>query len=200
MKKILLLTFLALVLVGCKSAKKQDDSIVMDGQPFNLEEIDNDVLGGDGGIDDDQSFPGDLKAAGGTGMRFVEPGSGSLPPEIDREAQLVLQDIHFPYNSSVIMPEDGEVLQQIAGFLKSYPQVILQIEGHCDERGTEEYNMALGSRRAGAARQFLVDLSIDPNRLYTISYGEEGPIDTGNNEQAWALNRRDHFLVGVAGE
>ncbi|MCK5853226.1 hypothetical protein KAH27_09395, partial [bacterium] len=116
MKKILLLTFLAIVLVGCKSAKKQDDSIVMDGQPFNLEEIDNNVLGGDadGGIDGDQSFPGDLKAAGGTGMRFVEPGSGSLPPEIDREAQLVLQDIHFPYNSSAIMPEDGEVLQQIA--------------------------------------------------------------------------------------
>lgn len=204
MKKILLLTFLALLLVGCKSAKKQDETIAMEGQPFNLEDIDNSILGGDGGldggIDGDQSFPGDLRAAGGTGMRFVEPGSGSLPPEIDREAQLVLQDIHFPYNSSVIMPEDAEVLQQIAIFLKSYPQVILQIEGHCDERGTEEYNMALGSRRAGAARQFLVDLSIDPNRLYTISYGEEGPIDTGNNEQAWALNRRDHFLVGVAGE
>ena len=60
--------------------------------------------------------------------------------------------------------------------------------------------MALGSRRAGAARQFLVDLSIDPNRLYTISYGEEGPLDPGNNEQAWAINRRDHFLVGIAGE
>ena len=204
MKKILLLTFLALVLVGCKSTEKQDETIAMEGQPFNLEDIDNSILGGDGGLDGgidvDQSFPGDLKAAGGTGMRFVEPGSGSLPPEIDREAQLVLQDIHFPYNSSVIMPEDAGVLQQIAAFLKSYPQVILQIEGHCDERGTEEYNMALGSRRAGAARQFLVDLSIDPNRLYTISYGEEGPIDTGNNEQAWALNRRDHFLVGVAGE
>ena len=204
MKKILLLTFLALALVGCKSAKKQDETIAMEGQPFNLEDIDNSILGGDGGldggIDGDQFFPGDLKAAGGTGMRFVEPGSGSLPPEIDREAQLVLQDIHFLYNSSVIMPEDAGVLQQIAVFLKNYPQVILQIEGHCDERGTEEYNMALGSRRAGAARQFLVDLSIDPNRLYTISYGEEGPIDTGSNEQAWALNRRDHFLVGVAGE
>ena len=204
MKKILLLTFLALALVGCKSPEKQDETIAMDGQPFNLdlEEIDNNILGGDvdGVIDGDQSFPGDLKAAGGTGMRFVEPGSGSLPPEIDREAQLVLQDIHFTYNSSAIMPEDGEVLQQIAAFLNSYPQVVLQIEGHCDERGTEEYNMALGSRRAGSARQFLVDLSIDPNRLYTISYGEEGPIDIGNNEQAWALNRRDHFLVGVAGE
>ncbi|RLD12287.1 MAG: peptidoglycan-associated lipoprotein [Chlamydiae bacterium] len=172
----------------------------MDGQPFNLEQIDNDVLGGDSGIDGDQSFPGDLKAADGTGMRFVEPGSGSLPPEIDREAQQVLQDIHFPYNSSTIMPEDAGVLQQIAAFLKHYPQVVLQIEGHCDERGTEEYNMALGSRRAGAARQFLVDLSINPNRLYTISYGEEKPFDPGNNEQAWAVNRRDHFLVGVAGE
>jgi len=201
MKKFLLFAILALVLVGCKSAKKQDDTIAMDGQPFNLEDIDNSVLGGDGsGVDGDQSFPGDLKAAGGTGMRFVEPGSGSLPPEIDREAQLVLQDIHFPYNSSTIMPEDADVLQQIAAFLKRYPQVVLQIEGYCDERGTEEYNMALGSRRAGAARQFLVDLSIDPNRLYTISYGEEGPLDPGNNEQAWAINRRDHFLVGIAGE
>jgi peptidoglycan-associated lipoprotein len=92
------------------------------------------------------------------------------------------------------------VLQQIAAFLKRYPQVIIQIEGHCDERGTEEYNMALGSRRANAARQFLADLSIDPNKIYTISYGEERPFDPGHSEAAWAVNRRDHFLVGLAGE
>jgi len=198
MKKLFLLSILTLLLFGCKSAEKSNDNIGMDGQPFNLEDVDNSILGGDG--DGSDSFPGDLQAAGGVGMQFVEPGSGMLPPEIDREAQLVLQDIHFAYNSSTILPEDAGVLQQIAAFLKRYPQVILQIEGHCDERGTEEYNMALGSRRAGAARQFLADLSIDPNRLYTISYGEERPFDPGHSEAAWAVNRRDHFLVGLAGE
>jgi len=201
MKTFLLFTFLIVALVGCKSADKTDDAAGLDGQPFNLENIDNDVLGGDGvGSENGEFFPGDLQAAGGVGARFVEPGSGALPPEIDREAQLVLQDIHFPYNSSQIMPESAGVLQQIAEFLKRYPQVLLQIEGHCDERGTEEYNMALGSRRANSARQFLVDLSIDPNRLYTISYGEERPFDPANTEQAWAVNRRDHFLVGIVGE
>ena len=198
MKKLMILACLAVVLVGCKSAEKSNEKAGMDGQPFNLEDVDNSILGGEGG--GDESFPGDLQAAGGIGMQFAEPGTGALPPEIDREAQLVLQDIHFAYNSSTILPEDAGALQQIAAFLKRYPQVILQIEGHCDERGTEEYNMALGSRRAGAARQFLADLSIDPNRLYTISYGEERPLDPGHTEAAWAVNRRDHFLVGLAGE
>ena len=186
-----------MLIAGCKSADKTDDSALMDGQPFNLEQIDDQILGE---MDDGTSFPGDLPAAGGTGMRFVEPGSGLLDPEIEREAQLVLQDLHFPYNSSIILPEEAGILQQIATFLKRYPQVILQIQGFCDERGTEEYNMALGSRRAGAVRQFLADLGIDPNRLYTISYGEEMPIDPGHTETAWAKNRRAHFLIGVAGE
>ena len=198
MKKIILLIFVAVLLVGCKSKDTQDDIALMEGQPFNLEQLDDEIFGS--GLEDEQAFPGDLPAAGGTGMRFVEADSGLLDPEIAREAQLVLQDIHFPYNSSRIMPEEAGILQQIAAFLKHYPQVILQIEGHCDERGTEEYNMALGSRRSGAVRQFLADLSIDPNRLYTVSYGEERPVDPGHGEDAWAKNRRAHFLVGVAGE
>jgi len=198
MKKFLFLTFLVIALVGCKSAEKKDNGTGVGTEPFNLSDVDSSILGGEGQGDD--SFPGDLQAAGGIGMNFAEPGSGLLPPEIDREAQLVLQDIHFAYNSSTILPEDAGVLQQIAAFLKRYPQVIIQIEGHCDERGTEEYNMALGSRRANAARQFLADLSIDPNKIYTISYGEERPFDPGHSEAAWAVNRRDHFLVGLAGE
>ncbi|MCK4982817.1 MAG: hypothetical protein KAS17_07825, partial [Victivallaceae bacterium] len=104
MKKILLLIFVAVLIAGCKSADKTDDSALMDGQPFNLEQIDDQILGE---MDDGTSFPGDLPAAGGTGMRFVEPGSGLLDPEIEREAQLVLQDLHFPYNSSIILPEEA---------------------------------------------------------------------------------------------
>jgi peptidoglycan-associated lipoprotein len=112
---------------------------------------------------------------------------------------MVLRDIHFAYDSSTILPNDAAILQQIGAFLKRYPNVIIQIEGHCDERGTEEYNMALGSRRANAARQFVADLGIDASRLYTISYGEMRPADPGHTEEAYAKNRRAHFLVGLAG-
>jgi peptidoglycan-associated lipoprotein len=69
------------------------------------------------------------------------------------------------------------------------------IEGHCDERGTNAYNMALGQRRADAAKDFLVNLGVDATRLTTISYGEEQPVDYGHNEEAWAKNRRDHFVL-----
>ncbi len=200
MKKLLLLVVAVALVAGCKTAKKTDDSTLMEGQPFNLESIDDEILGGPEGAEFGGAYAGDLPAAGGTGMRFVEPDSGMLDPAIAQEAQMVLRDVHFPYNSSRILPEDARILEQISGFQQRFPQVLLQIQGYCDERGTEEYNMALGSRRAGAVRQFLADLGVDPNRLYTISYGEEYPVDPAHNETAWAKNRRAHFLVGVAGE
>jgi peptidoglycan-associated lipoprotein len=81
--------------------------------------------------------------------------------------------------------------------LKGNPSFHLLIEGHADERGTVEYNLALGERRAQAARDYLATLGVDPSRLETISYGEERPVDPDRNELAWALNRRDHFIVRV---
>jgi peptidoglycan-associated lipoprotein len=209
MRYCLLLCCVIIALTGCKTPEEQDPTLATDfrQQPFNLGEIDDAVLGTAAPSSYNYiNEPGnmyegvDLPIAVGPGATFVEPGSGMLPPEIAAQAQAVIRDIHFPYDSSRIMPNDAEILQGIAGFLQQNPQVLLQIEGHCDERGTEEYNMALGSRRAGAVRQFLADLGVNPNRLYTISYGEERPLNPANNESAWAENRRAHFLVGMVGQ
>jgi peptidoglycan-associated lipoprotein len=109
--------------------------------------------------------------------------------------QFVYEDIYFDFDSSVIKPEAQATLKRKAEFLRANPGTKVIIEGHCDERGTPEYNLALGDRRAQAAKSFLVDLGIDTGSLTTISYGEERPVDSGHNEEAWAKNRRAHFVV-----
>jgi Outer membrane protein and related peptidoglycan-associated (lipo)proteins len=93
------------------------------------------------------------------------------------------------------MPEARETLKQHADKLTQNKNYNVLIEGHCDERGTTEYNLALGERRAKEAMKYFVELGIDGKRIKTISYGKERPLDPGNNEEAWAKNRRDHFVV-----
>ena len=107
----------------------------------------------------------------------------------------LLKDIHFDFDRYEIRPEDAEILKENAALLIKYPDKRIQIEGHCDERGTAEYNLALGERRAQSARDFLISLGIAPNRITTISYGEEKPLDPGHHEEAWAKNRRCHFVI-----
>jgi len=104
-----------------------------------------------------------------------------------------LQMIHFEFDKSRITEEARVVLQENAGRIEQNPDVIIQIEGHCDERGTNEYNLALGHRRARSTRDYLINLGVDPNRLVTLSYGEEQPLDPRHNEEAWAKNRRAQF-------
>jgi len=192
MHRLLLVLLAVMLVLGCSKNKKGADDTTAMGEPF-------DVTADDAALAQDADYlPGDMPLAEATG-RFGEPGSGLLDPAVDAEARMVLRDVHFAYDSSTILPNDAAILQQIGAFLKRYPNVLIQIEGHCDERGTEEYNMALGSRRANAVRQFLADLGLDANRLYTISYGEMRPADPGRTEAAWAQNRRAHFLVGLAG-
>lgn len=106
-----------------------------------------------------------------------------------------LQDIHFAFDSSAIDALAAEKLVQNAGWLKARPGLNIQIEGHCDERGTQEYNMMLGERRARAAYDRLKALGVEGRRMSTVSYGKELPIDPRHNEEAWAKNRRDHFVV-----
>jgi peptidoglycan-associated lipoprotein len=107
----------------------------------------------------------------------------------------VFENIHFEFDKYDIRPVDEMILQGIAAWLKEHDTKRVLIEGHCDERGTNEYNMALGEQRALAARRFLVGLGIESARLSTISYGEERPLSLGSNEEAWARNRRAHFVV-----
>ncbi len=104
-------------------------------------------------------------------------------------------DIHFEFDSSTLTSEAQLTLKKKAEWLQNNPDAASTIEGHCDERGTSEYNLALGDRRANSAKAFLVDLGISASRLTTISYGEERPVDTGKNEEAWAKNRRCHFTI-----
>ncbi len=105
------------------------------------------------------------------------------------------QDIHFEFDKSTLSPEAQAILRDKAKYLAAHPDVSAIIEGHCDERGTNEYNMALGDRRAGSAKSFLVDLGVASRHLTAISYGEEKPVDPGSNEAAWAKNRRAHFVL-----
>ena len=105
------------------------------------------------------------------------------------------EDILFEFDSASLSVEAQEILRAKAEWLRENPRARVMIEGHCDERGTNEYNLALGDRRAYSARAFLVDLGIDDARLTTISYGEEQPIDSRSSEEAWAKNRRAHFVI-----
>ena len=105
------------------------------------------------------------------------------------------EDISFDFDSIRLAPEAQEILTQKAAWLRKNPKATVIIEGHCDDRGTNEYNLALGEGRAQSARAFLLDLGIKESRLTTISYGEERPADRGQNEEAWARNRRAHFVI-----
>jgi len=104
-----------------------------------------------------------------------------------------LSSIHFDFDKYAIRTGDTEILKVNAEVLKAYPDVKIVIEGSCDDRGTNEYNMALGEKRAKAAKDFLVNLGLADARFSTISYGEENPVDPTKTEEAWAKNRRDDF-------
>lgn len=103
--------------------------------------------------------------------------------------------IYFSYNSSELVDESRFALARLASALKGDESLTLTIEGHCDERGTTEYNLALGERRARAAREYLVKMGVPSSRIDLVSYGEERPAETGEGERAWALNRRDEFIL-----
>lgn len=127
----------------------------------------------------------------------------SQPPEMQtamagiaatQERPSDFPDIHFDYDESFIRDDAKPILQDVADYLKSDPGASILIEGHCDERGTAEYNIALGERRAESTRNYLVSLGVRGGQLSTVSFGEEKPLDAGHTESAWAQNRRAHFV------
>ena len=113
----------------------------------------------------------------------------------ERVMKVMLEDIYFEFDKSTLTPQAKETLVKQAEWLRTNKDVKVVIEGHCDERGTNEYNLALGDRRAASTKTFLVDLGISPARLTIISYGEERPLVFGHSEEAWAKNRRAHFGI-----
>jgi peptidoglycan-associated lipoprotein len=121
-------------------------------------------------------------------IEFVDPAA---------EDRAVLKPIYFEYNKSNIRPEYQPVLENISKWLVKKEGSQLLIEGHCDERGTDEYNLALGERRALAVRRYLIALGVSSDRVHTISYGEEKPAVPGSDEAAWSKNRRAEFKVSA---
>ena len=107
----------------------------------------------------------------------------------------LIKDIYFEFDKYDIRQVDAEILKGNAALLVKFPNVKIQIEGHCDERGTVEYNLALGERRANSTKNYMISLGISGNRISIISYGKERPFDPGHNEDAWAKNRRAHSVI-----
>jgi peptidoglycan-associated lipoprotein len=146
--------------------------------------------------------PGGMVGEPGPGATLSGPTGGGPTASLgefegmamDRDA-LAAYTIHFAFDSAVIRHGEQSSLQAVAAALNTSPGTKLLVEGNCDERGTEEYNRALGERRALAAREALAKLGVDPSHIRTISYGKDKPVESGHDEAAWAKNRRDDFVL-----
>ncbi len=144
-----------------------------------------------------------LVLAMGLGFGCSSKTSGSEPmvetswtPEEQSAIQRITDGrIHFEFNKFEITAQGKEILRQKAELMKTYPRIRVRIEGNCDARGTQEYNLALGERRARAAYEYLTLLGVNPAQLELLSYGKENPLVEGSSEAAWAQNRRDDFRV-----
>lgn len=140
------------------------------------------------------------KAMKETALREEQERERALAAQKEKEAAAAaiaeaFADVRFDFDKFDLKPEARESLKKAAAYMTANKDVTVLIEGNCDERGTVEYNLALGEKRALSAMKFLVDLGIDKARIKTISYGKEKPLDPGHTEEAWAKNRRDHFVV-----
>ncbi len=120
----------------------------------------------------------------------VAPGVAVTEEKISQ-----FDDVRFDFDKSEVKEDGRKTCGVVAGYLMKHPQAKMLIEGHCDERGTAEYNMALGERRATAVMTYLVSLGVPKAALSTVSFGKEKPLDPGHNEEAWAKNRRAHFVL-----
>jgi peptidoglycan-associated lipoprotein len=139
--------------------------------------------------------PQQLQSGGTTAPAAPAPTATARPAVQDFTAVPELADVFFDFDKYDIRPGDAKTLDANATWLKSNPNHLLLIEGHCDERGTNEYNLALGERRAKSTMNYLVSQGVQANRITIISYGEERPQCTEHTESCWAKNRRAHFLV-----
>ncbi len=145
-----------------------------------------------------ETAPSDGQAGAGTGGASTTTAAAPAGPTPGSNEDFVVNvgdRVFFAFDSSELTAEARTTLEKQAFWLRKYPRSTVTIEGHCDERGTREYNLALGERRAAAARDYMVSLGVDPSRVATISYGKERPAVPGSTEEAWAQNRRSVTVI-----
>jgi len=123
------------------------------------------------------------------------PAQQAAAAPAEQELGIKVEDIHFDFDKSDIRDDAKAVLKNLAQILSTNPKANVTIEGNCDDRGTSEYNLALGDRRANSAKSYLVSLGVSSNRVKTLSYGKEKPLCTESTEACWTTNRRDHFVL-----
>lgn len=195
-KVLLLSTLILLLLSACAKQKVATQPSLADTKQVPQEQIAS-----------KEQKPSDTKAQNNQielGETKQSPKIEEVTPAMIAKAQTTATDayketgvlskmIHFDFDKYDIKKDAAEVLKEIADYLKANPEIRILIEGHCDERGTREYNLQLGMRRAEAAKKYLIDLGIDEKRIETISYGEDRPLINESNESAWAKNRRCEF-------
>ncbi len=133
---------------------------------------------------------GGLRTSSGTQQNVGTSQLSSLDSRARAELEAIGDRVFFDYDKAELRPEGRALVQKWASWLAQYPNAKVTIEGHCDEHGTREYNLALGERRADAAKAYLVLIGVDAQRISTISYGKERPVVVGSNEAAWSQNRR----------
>ncbi len=178
-KALIATTFIFVLMLSFSCAKKQ----VRD----NKQSLTSTSIGdmGEKGTEEPRLIDSDL----------TSPKAFKEISESETGLKAIFKDIHFDYDDFSIRPDAKEILNNIAEWMLQNTSSYVLVEGHCDDRGTNEYNLALGERRAKSAKKYLVQLGVSQKRISTISYGEEKPLDPAQNEAAWAKNRRDHFLI-----
>ncbi|UCH82415.1 MAG: peptidoglycan-associated lipoprotein Pal [Nitrospiraceae bacterium] len=183
MKKILIIALLVFA-VSCakKYTKPYDEPARAPEEPISEETIE---------IEEEQVEEVEIPRD----QRIEEEDMASREMTAEEKAQQIFQDILFDYDKYDIRAEARPVLDSVASFLNDEKDLNIAIEGHCDERGTNEYNLALGEKRANSTKNYLVSLGITPDRITVVTYGEEKQLCVDQNEDCWQLNRRAHFVV-----
>ncbi|MDA0229685.1 MAG: peptidoglycan-associated lipoprotein Pal [Proteobacteria bacterium] len=175
-KRILALAAVLLIVAACESTSDDTAATAGDGDATSSAQS------------SDSSGGGDVNVA-------TVDSSAPTPGSQEDLMQNVGDRVFFEYDSAVLTPDGRRTLERQAEWLRLFPEHNIMVEGHCDERGTREYNLALGERRASAARDYLIAFGMDPARVTTTSYGKERPYALGHNEESWSLNRRSVTVV-----
>jgi len=186
-KRMVALAAVLLIAAACESTPDDTAATAGDGDATETSSTSS-AQSSDSGGGDDAGGSDDVDVA-------TVDSSGPIPGSQEDLVQNVGDRVFFEYDSAVLTPDGRRTLERQAEWLRLFPEHNVMIEGHCDERGTREYNLALGERRASAARDYLIAFGMDPVRVTTTSYGKERPYALGHNEESWSLNRRSVTVV-----